>query len=1258
MRIVSHTILSLSIIASAAAAISYAAHAASGFSKVELMQELPIGGAQKLLGWSDGNAFFARKDGAVSVLDKTGKELITLQAKDRKGESILKHPEAIAVADGVVYVVDSETNLVAMFTLQGAYKGSFGAKERSFFSKSDSLSSPRDIAIHEGIVYVADTGNGKIQLFGINGVFLSALEIDSNPENSNTGEKKLPYRLVEPVRIGIDNIGQIYALDADDSLIKIYKPNGAFVRQLRMDGKAQSFTMTHDGIFVADRDSFAISKYDFNDKPVYSFGSKGSGRAQFKNIAGIATDQDRMVMVGDNEKGIADVFTVEAAARVEPLMKLPTRTSVRAEKTVPASINKIAFDGKNTIYGIDPEHTRIVRVVDGTVAGDIKVPGFAPWSVAVDKTGALWALDKKKAKLSKLDASGKVLLSIGTPGSRKGEFDDPEDFAISSTGTIFIADTGNHRVQVYSSDGVFLKEINNDSGGSMDEPTALALDPQDGLYVLDKGRSVVGAFSAKGEPRAVLGAREGISKLEKPTGLMATYDEVFVLDENQVKVFEHKGRYIRSFASKGSGMGELDQPMSIAATGAATFSIAELGNKRIQSFTSLYKPTAPQQLSAQGAVHSIDLNWDGAALPYVKQYRIFRSQNDNSGFVQIATSDTNRYIDKGVTVDQQYFYRVSGLTPYGYAGVKSAAAAGTPLRYTPPALGEIQLEPTPWQMKMRWQAADQQYFNSYRIYQKDGEAFTRVGEVKTPEFIKTSLLSDTKYTFYVSVSSTDGTESEKTPVTGATLQFIGAPLEIEVVNLQDIFSNTYKLYEQNGIGRVKITNNTNKVIEKINVSFSLNNIVDFPTEGKIEKLQPGQGEEITLRAVFNNNILTITEDSSVQAQIEASYFVDGKKAVFSKNPTLTVYDKHRMTWDEHDRFASFVTPKDVPIMNFVRSIAIEYNDTKENAQLGALVFNAMGTIGFTYVQNPSDPYQISIKKTEKTAKTDTVDYVQYPRETLERKSGDCVDLVGFYASALESIGIPTLMVEVPDHLLMMFSTGINADTDKFTMDDLYVIHEGKLWIPVEVTLVGKSFIKAWESGATNYYKWKDKGLALLDIHESWNTYKPATLPTSLLKPVEVTAKAMEKKFPGDFLSMLKISSQTKTHRYLKAIEKKPTDVDAHLQIGIILAKMGDREEAMKYFDKVLVLEPKNPAALNNRGNIFMIAEKYAEAQKAYLAATAVAADDANVWVNLSKAYKMQNQTKKAKESFIKAYQLDPSVRVNHRAMALELLNSL
>ena len=1250
MRIVTATILAL--------IISTSVHAdTEGFSKVELTQEIATGGMKKLLGWSAGNVYFAKKDGSVSVIDREGKELFSLQGKDRKGGALLKQPEAVAVSNDVIYVVDSETDRVVMFTLQGDFKGSFGDKS----SGANPLSSPRGVAVHDGIVYVADSGNSRVQLYGINGVFLTTLEIDSAVENKASKEKKLPYQLDEPIDVEIDAMGQIYVLDANDNLIKIYSPGGVYLRHLPEGGKPVSFSIARDGIYVADRDSFAINKYDFNGKLVDSFGSKGSGRGQFKGIAGLATDQDRQLFVGDSEKGVADVFRVESGVPFEPSAQPPSRTSVRWDQVIPASLGKIVWDGKGVLYGVDEsdkKNSRIVKIVNGAMAGEIKLNDLLLASIAIDRSGALWALDKKKDRVVKLDETGSIVASIGASGSRSGEFDNAGDLAISGAGIIFVADSGNHRIQAFSSDGVFLKEISSDASGKLVDPVAIAFDSKDTIFVLDKGRSTVSTYSSKGDPLGVFGKQTGSAALVKPVSLMVSGDELFILDSNQVKVFSHKGQYLRSFAAGGSGPGALNEPLAIAATGDATFAISERGNKRLQTFTTLHKLSAPAPLTAQGAVHAIELRWAAPALPYVKLYHIYRSQSESSEFAEVATSIANQYTDQDLDPDKKYYYRVAGETHYGFLGPKTASVNGVASKYIAPVLGDVQVEPSALKLKMSWKPVDKEYFSAYLIYQKVGEVLTKVGETALPAYVKDSLSPETQYTFYISTLSTDGTESDKFEVVAATLPSNNDPLEIEVVKLRDIFSNTYKLYEQEGVGSIKLTNNTDKAIGKIKISFMLKDFMDFPTEGKIDKLLPGQSEEVTLKAVFNNNILTISDDSSIQVMIEASYFKSGVRESYRRNATVTVYDKHRMTWDEHDRVASFVTPKDTPIINFARSVATQFRETKDESQLAALLFNAMGVMGFTYIQNPTNPYQVSLAKTETTEKTDTVDYVQYPRETLERKSGDCVDLVTFYSTALEGMGIRTLMLEVPDHLLMMFSTGIRADEDGYTMNDMYVIHDGLLWIPVEVTVVGRPFTKAWELGAGNYYKWKDKGLGILDIHNSWNTFKPATLPGSSVKAPDITAAAFEKKFPGDQLSMLKISSQTKTRRYLQAIKKNPADMEAHLQVGIILAKVGDSKEAMKYFDKILSVQPKNAAALNNRGNLFMLDGRYLEAQKAYLAATQYSPEDPYVWVNLAKSYKAMNETKKAKNAFIRAQKLDPTIKEKYKAMALELLNAL
>lgn len=1226
------------------------AGATNGFSKADFRSEIPAPKLYKLLGVYGGNLYISRQDGAVDVVDKEGKSVMTLVAKNGDTE-LLKKPEAVSVANDTIYVVDSKTNQVVMYDLStGRYLGRFGSKSGGSLASDFALDGPQGLVAYEGVVYVADSGNGRIQMYGLNGVFLSTLAVNATP--SSVAEKEKTYKLGEPADIALDTEGRIYVRDADDKSVKVYGENGLYLRSLPKAGKPVALNVAEDGIYVADETSFGIYKYDFDANLAYSFGSKGEGKAQFKSLSGLAVDKAQQVYVGDSKKALIDAFVAEAGKPKELLPKLAGRASVKWLENIAAEVGQLAWDGKETVYAIGKDKKSLVIIRKSAVAGVIKLNDMQLSAVTVDKSGAVWVVDKKNYRAAKLDESGKVLVSLGKEGSGAGQFDNPSAIAISNSGMVFVADRSNHNVQIFRADGVFLNALNGDNSTKLSSPVAMAFDQSDNLYILDSSRKSVLAYSSGGKSLGEFGKTKDGSLLSSPVSLIAANDEVLVLDGNQVKVFSPKGQLVRTFGAKGNGAGAFDDPVAIAYGGGTNLMISDIENKRIQVLSSLLKPDAPQQLAAKGKVHAIELHWAAASSPYIKQYRIYRSRSENGSFVQVGTSANNQFVDQDLDAEVHYYYRAGGETYFGFEGATSAVVSGVPTKFVPPALATVQVETTPWQVKINWAATDSRYFGAYRIYQKDGETYTKIGEVAQPEFVKDALTPETKYTYYVSILSSDGTESEKLPVEATTQIFNRPPLEIEVIKLHDIFSNSYKIYESDGVGRIKLTNNTNKSMDRVKVTFQLRDFMDFPTESKLDKLLPGQSEEVALKAVFNNSILTLTEDSSVQAMIEASYFDNGKRVVFNKNPTVNVYDKHRLTWDDRNRYAAFVTPKDPPVLNFVRSVVTQFKETKDQAQLSAAVFDMLGVYGMTYIPDPSNPYQIS------SGKVDTVDYVQFPRETLERKSGDCDDLVAFYSAALESMGINTRVLEVPGHMFMMFSTGIAADEDGYTMDNMYVIYEDHLWIPVETTLLGNAFIKAWEKGASTYYKWKDKGLTVLDVHASWEIYKPASLPVSNLKQSDISRAEIEKKFPSDYMSVLKISSQTKTRRYLNTIKKNPSDVDAHLQMGIILAKAGDRDEAMKYFDKVLTLEPRNSAAMNNRGNIFMIEDKYAEAQKAYLAATQMSPNDAKVWVNLARAYKSTKDIKKAKAAFIKAESLDPAVKEDHRAMELELLNTL
>ncbi|MFN4352328.1 MAG: tetratricopeptide repeat protein [Hylemonella sp.] len=1225
-------------------------------SRVEYVRFLQATETRKLLGMGGNRLYVARKSGQVDVLDagQNGQVLLSLQAKDAEGRALLGQAEAVAVSEDTVYVVDSDENRVVMYGLDGKYKGRFGGR-----SSEGGLSSPQGIFVAGGIVYVADTGNRRIQMYGDNGVFLATLPINSALANKGIDEQKVAYKLDKPAAVAVDAQGQIYVLDAsgglfsDKSQVKVYAQDGSHLRLLPKNGKPVALQMAHDGVYLVDAEGYAVQKYDAGGRMVSYFGSRGDGRAQFMSLSGLAlagTD----VYVGDRERGLVHHFRTGAAPASALTPRQTAVPYVRWQQSLNVAAGRMAWDGKDTLLAVARDKSALLRIKDGA-AQEMPLKDLNPTALAFDRTGALWVLERNRARLHKLDAAGTPVLTVGSSGSRNGQLDSPNDFVIASDGSLYVADSGNGRIQGFSADGVFFKLIDKGVREKLGRPAALAIDAQDQLYVLDTSRNAITVYSAAGEPLREFGndpARE-TEKLSRPVALLATQEELFVLDSDRVRVYSFEGRQLRSFAAPGKENGELSEADAFALRDASSFYIAERGSPRVQLFSTQYKPRAPQQLVAQPAVHAVELRWAASPLAYVKQYQVYRASSEAGPFVRIGSSPSAPYIDAQLKPDETFHYRVAAATASGDEGLPGPVVAGAALKYTPPALQDVKAEATTARVRLSWKALDAKLVTGYVVYQKEGEKFTKLGETTAPEFQRDNLNPGTAYTFWLAARSVDGVESEKQAVAASTLADNRAPLEIDAGQLHNVFSNSYKLYEKDGVGAIKLSNNTRSTMNDIKVSFVLNNFMDFPTEQRIPSLEPGASREVVLKAVFNNNILTLTEDTPVQAKLEASYFENGQPRVYSQIKTINIYDKHRMGWDERGRYAAFVTPKDPLLINFSRSVASEFGANKEPTQLAAALFNTLGALGVTYVQDPINPYQVTSNK------VDYVDYIQYPRETIQRRSGDCDDLVALYSAALESLGIPTRVLLVPGHMLMMFATGVEASSDGYTMNDMYVVHEGMLWIPVEATLVGKSFIKAWETGAATYYREKGKeGFAVFDVHEAWETFKPAGLPEDPWRAPVVGREVIERNFPGDLLSVLKISSQTMTRRYLQAIQKNPADMDAHLQTGIILARQGDRAEARKYFRKVVDNQPRNAAALNNLGNLHMLDSQYADAQKYYADAAKADPKDPEILVNLAQAYKAGKNVDKAKEAFTQAQKVDPAVANKYKALGLELLNAM
>lgn len=80
--------------------------------------------------------------------------------------------------------------------------------------------------------------------------------------------------------------------------------------------------------------------------------------------------------------------------------------------------------------------------------------------VAWDSSGNAYISDGYiNSRIAKIDRDGNWLESWGEPGNKPGQFDTPHSIAVDAQDNIYVADRGNHRIQVFDATGKFLRQI-------------------------------------------------------------------------------------------------------------------------------------------------------------------------------------------------------------------------------------------------------------------------------------------------------------------------------------------------------------------------------------------------------------------------------------------------------------------------------------------------------------------------------------------------------------------------------------------------------------------------------------------------------------------------------------------------------------------------------------------------------------------------------------------------------------------------------
>ena len=99
----------------------------------------------------------------------------------------------------------------------------------------------------------------------------------------------------------------------------------------------------------------------------------------------------------------------------------------------------------------------LIKEIGGT--GDAAGKFHGPEGIAFDKKGYFYVVDTGNARVQKFSSDGKHILSFGKSGSYEGDLSAPTDCAAAEDNRIFVTDTGNNRIAVFDDSGNFLENI-------------------------------------------------------------------------------------------------------------------------------------------------------------------------------------------------------------------------------------------------------------------------------------------------------------------------------------------------------------------------------------------------------------------------------------------------------------------------------------------------------------------------------------------------------------------------------------------------------------------------------------------------------------------------------------------------------------------------------------------------------------------------------------------------------------------------------
>jgi DNA-binding beta-propeller fold protein YncE len=256
-------------------------------------------------------------------------------------------------------------------------------------------------------------------------------------------------RLVTPLGLGLDGVGNVYVADQGGKRAVAFAPGNVFLRSygsadvllnpvdVAVDGKAGV-------VYVADSFLHQVLVFRQSDGMLL--------RRIGRNVGNMSAKQ-------------------RSAAAV-------TSSHGRTAAAVPAAS---ATPGHEAGRSSEP---RDVVANRGVAAGEFRYPSF----IAVGPNGALYVTDALNSRVQVFDSDGRFVRQVGQLGDGPGSFARPKGVALDSEGHIYVVDAAFNNVQIFDEQGRLLLAFAQMGygEGDLNLPLGLFIDQFDRIYVADR----------------------------------------------------------------------------------------------------------------------------------------------------------------------------------------------------------------------------------------------------------------------------------------------------------------------------------------------------------------------------------------------------------------------------------------------------------------------------------------------------------------------------------------------------------------------------------------------------------------------------------------------------------------------------------------------------------------------------------------------------------------------------------------------------